>query len=362
MVSDMTEQTNIKKKRGISSYRVLAEVVIIGVFVVGLFLQTGTGSLSAIGVWEIFALCPIGALTSFIASKTLIPPQVIGLLLFVVFILLLGKAFCAWVCPVQLWYKIFNRSDVGDRKARKANRLKGGAATEGAVEGVVEGAVEGAGASSGVAGASAAVVEAGAEAVALAENPAAEKAVTKRRIFGAPHPNLRGGLQDSRNWVLFGALAATFVVGVPVFCLICPIGLTFASLVSLWNFLNFNTFGPGVIIFPLILLVEILVLRRWCHTLCPVAAVISWIARGNKTFVPVHNSGSCLAEKDGLACDKCVAVCPEEINVKHKELGAPLHQCTKCHLCAEACPGAAISFPFLPSKKKRQESKEVLPR
>lgn len=320
----MSDMNETKKKRGLSSYRVLAEVVIIGVFVVGLFLQTGTGSLSATGIWEIFALCPIGALTSFIASKTLIPPQVIGVLLFVVFILLLGKAFCAWVCPVQLWYKIFDRTDVGDRKARKASKLKGGAVTTGAAAG-----------------------DAGA---------------VKRRIFGAPHPNLRGGLQDSRNWVLFGALAATFIVGVPVFCLICPIGLTFASIVSIWNFLNFNTFGPGVIIFPLVLLVEILVLRRWCHTLCPVAAVISWIARGNKTFVPVHNSGSCIAVKDGVTCDKCVAACPEEINIKHKGQGAPLHQCTKCHLCAEACPGAAISFPFLPKKKRQEESKEVLPR
>lgn len=300
-----------KGKFRASSLRIVVEVLVIGVFVVGLFLQTGTGSLSATGVWDVFALCPLGALTSFVASKTFIPAQVVGLVLFIAFVLVLGRVFCAWACPAQLWYKLLNRRDDGSRKREEP---------------------------------------VGAACGDVAALNAAQDKKPRSRVLGAPKPSLRGGVHDSRNWMLFGAIVAALVVAFPVFCLICPIGLTFATIVSLWNFLNFNTFGPGLVVFPLILIFELIVLRKWCHTLCPLGALLSWIARGNKTFVPTCDESLCLHEAEHAACHRCVDVCPEEINLHDAMESAPLHQCTKCHLCAEACPTSAITFPFLPKK------------
>ena len=40
---------------------------------------------------------------------------------------------------------------------------------------------------------------------------------------------------DSRHYVLGGALLSTAVFGFPVFCLVCPIGLTFATVLVVWR-------------------------------------------------------------------------------------------------------------------------------
>lgn len=333
-----------KKRFRVSSLRVLAEVLIIGVFCVGLFLQTGTGTLSATGIWEVFALCPLGALTAFIASKTLIPQQVVGVIVFVAFVLVLGRAFCAWACPTQLWYKLANRTDAGERKRGRKHAGAGGKAADGA-------GADGKLASDTASASGSETAELG----AMANETADGIAPAKRRLLGAPSPRLRGGIHDSRSWVLIAAIASALVVGFPVFCLICPIGLTFASIISLWNFLNFNTFGPGVIIFPLILVVELFVLRKWCHTLCPVGALLSLIARGNKTFVPTVDAHTCLHTTEHTACHRCAEACPEEIDLHRTEASAPMHQCTKCHLCAEACPVSAITFPLIAHGKRGVE-------
>ena len=40
--------------------------------------------------------------------------------------------------------------------------------------------------------------------------------------------------------VLAGALASSAAFGFPVFCLICPVGLTFALVIALWRLAEFN--------------------------------------------------------------------------------------------------------------------------
>lgn len=336
-----------KRRAPRARWRVLCEVAVVGVFVFGLFFQTGTGSASAMGPFGVFYLCPIGALTSFLASKTFIPAQVFGLAIFAAFTLLFGRAFCAWICPTQLWYKVVNRLDNGQKRPRRKRARRGARAAAPAVG--VAAASEAAG------GVRPASVEAAPAADAARDAAAPARKTLGMRflsVFGSRDPRLMGGMHDSRNWVLAGVLVAAFLVAFPMFCLICPVGLTFASLVSLFNFVRFDTFGPGVVVFPLLLLVEILVVPRWCHTLCPISAAISWVSRGNKTFVPAVDESVCLNTTGGHCPEHCKAACVERIDLHRLDEGAPLHQCTKCNLCADACPVSAITFPFLPQGRK----------
>ncbi|MFR0707830.1 MAG: hypothetical protein ACLSIH_12425 [Eggerthella lenta] len=83
----------------------------------------------------------------------------------------------------------------------------------------------------------------------------------------------RDGLRlDTRHATLLGALGASAVFGFPVFCLVCPIGLTFATFIGVWHLFQFNETSWGLIIFPAILVLEIAFLRKWCAKICPVSA------------------------------------------------------------------------------------------
>lgn len=175
-----------------------------------------------------------------------------------------------------------------------------------------------------------------------------------KRIFGlkqkpedkAPAPE-RGGVNDSRMWVLGGALITTAAFGFPVFCLVCPIGLTFGTIIVLWRALQFGEATLSLLVFPAILIIEVVVLRRWCHTLCPMAALMSLIARGNKTFKATINNSSCIQEHGGN-CGKCAKACPEGIDLHEGAVSTPRFECIKCGECSHACPVQAISFPFFP--------------
>ena len=138
--------------------------------------------------------------------------------------------------------------------------------------------------------------------------------------------------------------------GSPVFCLICPVGLTFATLIAVWRLFQFNEVALSLLVFPAMLALEVLVLRKWCSRFCPLGALLSLVSRLNKTFRPVSNEATCLRSSKGEPCHQCADVCPEGIDLHDASGSAPMHECTKCRACADACPMHAISFPFLPKR------------
>ena len=75
--------------------RVLIPVLIMVAIGVGFVFNTGVGTLSAIGWKDIALLCPLGALSTMIASKTIVPQAVVSLILAAIAILILGRTFCA---------------------------------------------------------------------------------------------------------------------------------------------------------------------------------------------------------------------------------------------------------------------------
>uniref|UniRef100_UPI0022E0DCD8 4Fe-4S binding protein n=1 Tax=Eggerthella sinensis TaxID=242230 RepID=UPI0022E0DCD8 len=145
---------------------------------------------------------------------------------------------------------------------------------------------------------------------------------------------------DSRHIVLGGTLLSAAVFGFPVFCLVCPVGLTFASIIALVQLFGIQTLSWGVVLFPLLLILEVTVLRKWCSRFCPLGALLSLLSLPNRLFRPKVDEGKCLRTK-GVDCTVCADLCPEALD-PHVDAG--LHDCSKCRDCAENCrPGPSAS-------------------
>ena len=139
-----------KRRVRASTLRVLSALGVAALVCLGLALHTGTGTPSSFGIADIAALCPLGGIEAAIASRTVVPPLLIGLAVVVALTLLLGRAFCAWGCPVPLLRRVF--------RGKKASKRDASSPDSGPLD-----------------------------------VPASE----------------RGGLRDSRNWVLGGAILST---------------------------------------------------------------------------------------------------------------------------------------------------------
>jgi ferredoxin-type protein NapH len=155
--------------------------------------------------------------------------------------------------------------------------------------------------------------------------------------------------------VLGAALASSAIFGFPVFCLICPIGLIFASLFALTRLLNFNEPTLDLIIFPIILVVELVFLRKWCSKICPLGALLSLFSRFNRRLVPTVDRTVCIEETKGIKCQQCRKACSFDIELKHNAGTGHISNCTKCKECSTSCPVHAISFPW----KKTDSSNAV---
>ena len=155
---------------------------------------------------------------------------------------------------------------------------------------------------------------------------------------------------DSRHVILGGSLVSAAIFGFPVFCLICPIGLTLATILLVMRLFAFGDVTWSVVVVPVILILELLVFRKWCSKICPISALMSLIGKGNKTFVPTIDNAKCLESAKGRSCEICSQVCPQGINPRHPEAGMSFSECTKCRACVENCPTSAIKMPFLPQK------------
>jgi ferredoxin-type protein NapH len=252
--------------------------------------KSGTGNLCAFGYRSISIICPLGTIEAAIVDHHIAPRAVLSLVMVAITIVLLGRAFCGWLCPVprvQRWFS-------GGEDSRAPRELQCSATGQAEQE-----------------------------------------------------KNL-GARTAARNWRLLtlgAVLLSTAVVGIPVFCLICPIGLTFASLIALWRLLHFNEPTWALIVYPLVVLVEVTFFKRWCGKFCPLGALIWLIGSLNVTFRPKIDSGSCLRYK-GINCQACIHACPEGLSLLAQEDAHFAANCRRCLECSDACPEHAVTFPF----------------
>lgn len=155
---------------------------------------------------------------------------------------------------------------------------------------------------------------------------------------------------DSRLWVLSGVLIATLILGFPVFCLVCPIGLTFGAVFSLVQLISHAEVTVGLVIFPAALAIELVVIKKWCISLCPIAAILSLFGRFAKPLRPEVSSATCLRAQGG-DCQACSDVCPEAIDLHADNARQQMADCTRCGECKQVCPTRSITMPLVSREK-----------
>lgn len=291
-----------------SKLRIAIPVVVLGGLAVAYGAHLPVGNLSSLGWTWISALCPLGALSALIAEKMFIPQAVASLVLFVAAAVVLGRAFCGWICPVSLVQKL---------------RLGMGQSAKGTMR------TEDASGMEGTWGRRLAKVKTS----SFSSCSACKEA--QRHVL------------DSRHVIAGGSLLTAALFGFPVFCLVCPIGLSFAFVVLVMNLFVEGDLTWGLVVIPLVLLLEVVLFRKWCSHICPLSAVMSLASRAGAFLRPQVDESRCIEASTGKACGRCASACPQGINPSHPSLGRDACECTKCFACVEECPVGAITLPLL---------------
>lgn len=319
--------------------RALAALAFFLLFLLGLAVHTGWGTPSSFGIAEIAAICPLGNLEAMLASKTFLPRALVGFAVFLVVAALLGRFFCGWLCPVPWVEKALSKLRAPGR--RFGLGLKESPA---ASETPRTSACTTTNASSNTASESGKNAPRSCPSGASCASSSCKDCALASRV----KEKADQATEKTPYWILGGALASSAVFGFPVFCLICPVGLTFALTVALWRLFEFNETNWAILWFAGFLVLELLVLRRWCSRFCPLGALWTLASRLNRFFRPKAREDLCTRMTHGVPCTICRDVCPEGIDPASVANDPMLlARCTKCGACAAACPTGAVHFPFL---------------
>ncbi len=301
-----------KARKGIRSItlRTFSALAIIAVVCIGLAFHTGIGTLSSWGIADIATICPLGAIETTLAAHTIVPSVIIPFIVVFLITVIVGRAFCSWGCPVPLLRRVFGLKTPAQRRALSTKHDAKNASLQ------------------------------------QVDEDAKDSCIQKSNT-GQTQIERAG---NARNWVLGGVLVSSAAFGFPVFCIVCPVGLTFTSIVLLWRLFQFNETTLSLVVFPAILIVELVVARKWCQHICPLGALLALISRLNRTFRPRVDTSVCL-HANGQACHRCAQICPEGIDLHNTDASTLLADCTKCRDCSDECPVHAIDFPTLYSDK-----------
>lgn len=346
------------KRRSTDNLRLVCGLGFFVVVGIGLAFNTGLGTTDSFGWQTIAAVCPVGAIETLLAGGVQAPVALVCLAITVVLVLFFGRAACGWLCPVPVVRRVF-----GGKKA-VAKSVSDSKEEEAACDAQKNAAVK-------------AAIDDRRAKLAVDTSPAARAQI--EREFSAiihsacatPHcaecaghttcsqetmrvhdrkNRIKVSHYDTRFAVLIGALASSAIAGFPVFCLVCPVGLSVATFIALWRFITMNQGTWGLIVMPVILIVELVVLRKWCHRLCPISAFFSLVGKGNKTLRPTVDEKKCLRLNGTAVCNRCHDVCPEGIDLHDpRGLVAPT-ECIKCAACVDACPESCITMPLFPKR------------
>ena len=247
--------------------------------------------------------CPVGFSQVAVASGTIPWHLLPGMLAVLAIVFLLGRVFCSWVCPTQMLKNIF-----GGRAPR------------------------------GILGRSGQAVE--------------------KKDFEPPRTCSTCGSTGSlktQGVVLVVLLVVSFIVKFPVFCLFCPIGLVFGTLWALNRVFVLLQPGWELVVFPLMLIAELFLFKKWCAAICPLGFFFGLMAKARTKLGfgmrPRADCTTCIASE---GCRTCSTVCPENIEVSTNNNEVILQDCSLCGDCTENCPTKAIKLTL-----RRESSKAI---
>lgn len=300
---------------------------------------------------------PIWGLQNVLAGQVAIPdllPAIGAILLFLIPIFVLGNMFCGWVCPVGTVIDSFDRvvekalPKVDVKRAERSLRNK--------------------------------------------EMRAKRQAqLTSTVCPSCPLGRLSGRYAVVADGVVVSSLVGSAVLKFPVFCTICPIGISTRGVSHLASLSSVvGKFLPIIIelwAIPVVAVVTSLREKRfWCKKICPVGALLNVGGAFNPFFKPVVKADKCIMKECPKDCEdyrldycfmcrqmdqkRCEKVCPVDINLTDQE---SLSRCTKCLECYIACDKDAIEIKlsgtpdavpalarFFKRKRKREYNPEIL--
>lgn len=305
MRQDKQEEKATRQGDRITKARAITLTLVFVAVIASLAFDTGLGTPSAFGIGQFFSLCPLGGIEALLASKAFVPVTLISLAVVIAFALMFGRAWCAWGCPTPSIRKFFKRNP------------------------------------------SAMINAGGVESASVNARPhctASNKQQTCSVIGETKNlvASLRYLGRDKRTWILGIVLVATFIAGIPLFCLVCPIGLTFGTVGSLWHLIVDKQVTLSVVVFPAALLIELVVYRKWCMNLCPIAGLLNVLGQFAPLFRPRVDTYTCMRASKGKPCNICTAVCTEHIDLHAKDTVLQLGECTRCGECVKHCPTGSV--------------------
>jgi ferredoxin-type protein NapH len=283
----------------VRSVRVLTALLVILIVILGAACKTGHGTICSFGAGGISFACPLGFLQMALASRDPLPSMWLPVGLTLLTIVVLGRFFCGWICPTTLLREIF--------KGKRVSKARRGKPTA---------------------------------------EPGAYSPPNSGGLARLPQRGTMPWASYSRYAMLSGGLVSSLLFGFPVFCLVCPVGLFFGTVFAVSRLFISQQPSLELLLFPAVLALELLVLKSWCRSICPLGALISLVSRLNLFVRPVVKQEACFTSR-GVNCRACQKACPEGIDLLHNNDGAPSSDCTKCLECYQRCPTQAIKVDLL---------------
>ncbi len=283
----------------IRTARLVTASIVVLLVVLSAIFKFGYGTICSLGVWRICFTCPLGYLQAALASRDLLTQLWLPVGLVLLSVVILGRFFCAWICPTALLRDVSGGQRTGPTKGPPEGRNH------------------------------------------LAIQP---HAFSSPEGFLQVRPNHPTWASYSPYAVLGGTLLSSLLFGFPVFCAVCPIGLFFGSLFAVTRLFSDRQPSLELVLLPVLLGLEIFALKSWCRSICPLGALLGLVGGLNRFLRPRVVKDKCLVSK-GIPCQVCRKECPEGIVLVHDT--SLLKDCTKCLECYDKCPAKAIRLALL---------------
>lgn len=152
--------------------------------------------------------------------------------------------------------------------------------------------------------------------------------------------------RNTKMYIAVITLVLSFVIGVPIFEIISPIGNTMRSLIF--------SMGIGLWFLLAIILFDLVVSRRgWCRYLCPLGGLYQSIGKFG-LFRVKFDHNRC------MGCDMCRSVClsdPDilEPAINRMEMYVSDADCNLCGKCVDNCPVEALTISLKRQDKVKQD-------